>query len=518
MRAVIKHSQQTKTLHFFVVKLVFEFSTMEPNRVRFVENKTLLVTGASGFLGKVFVERILRLQPNVKRLYLLVRATDKKSAEQRLHSEVFEKDLFRVLRKNIGDESLNALISEKVVPVPGDISLNNMGVSDSNLLQDMMQEINFVFHAAATTRFDERYDVALGINTFGALNVLNFAKKCVNLQLLLHVSTAYVCGERSGVIQEKPFAMGETLNGKTKVDINTEMNLVEQKLKTLVEQGCSEEETKHAMKDLGMKRAKLYGWPDPYVFTKAMGEMFLGEYRKNIPIVIIRPTMITSTFLDPFPGWIEGVRTVDSVVVAYGKGVLKCFLVDQTVACDIIPVDMVANAMIVTAAEHFHDSGSHTVYHVASSYQNPIVYKQIYEVSVRYFMESPLLSRSGMPIVPKATVFLSTMAMFRLYTSLNFKLPLQVLKLLSITFPSQFGNKYERHNRKFKMAMRLVKIYEPYLLFKGVFEDRNLETLRIKNEAKEMQDLSGFNLKCIDWEDYFMNTHIPGLVTHVLNK
>ena len=68
--------------------------------------------------------------------------------------QVFEKDLFRVLRKNIGDESLSALISEKVVPVPGDISLNNMGVTDSNLLQDMVQEIDLVFHAAATTRFD----------------------------------------------------------------------------------------------------------------------------------------------------------------------------------------------------------------------------------------------------------------------------------------------------------------------------------------------------------------------------
>ncbi|KAG5376454.1 hypothetical protein IGI04_041050 [Brassica rapa subsp. trilocularis] len=129
---------------------------MEPNRVQFLENKTLLVTGASGFLSKVFVERVLSLQPNVKKLYLLVRASDNKSAEQRLHNEVFEKDLFKVLRKNIGDESLNALVSEKVVPVPGDVTLNNMGVSDSNLLQDMMQETDIVVHAAATTRFDER--------------------------------------------------------------------------------------------------------------------------------------------------------------------------------------------------------------------------------------------------------------------------------------------------------------------------------------------------------------------------
>ncbi|CDY65772.1 BnaCnng48640D [Brassica napus] len=278
-----------------------------------------------------------------------------------------------------------------------------------------------------------------------------------------------------------PFAMGETLHGKNKVDINTEMQLVEQRLKQLVEQGCSEEETKHAMRDLGLKRAKLFGLPNTYAFTKVMGEMFLGHYRENMAIVIIRPTMITSTFSDPFPGWIEGVKTVDTIILAYGKGMLKCFLVDQKEACDIIPVDMVANAMIATAAEHFHDSVS-------------------------------------MPIVPKPPVLLSTMAMFRLYMGLRFKLPLQILELLSITFPSQFGDKYQHHNRKFKMAMRQVEIYEPYLLFKGIFEDRNLETLRIKNEAKEMNDLPRFSSKCIDWEDYFTNTHIPGLVTHVLNK
>ncbi|KAJ0266568.1 putative fatty acyl-CoA reductase 7 [Hirschfeldia incana] len=491
---------------------------MEPNRVQFLENKTLLVTGSTGFLSKVFVERVLSLQPNVKKLYLLVRALDNISAEQRLHNEVFEKDLFKVLRNNIGDESLNALISEKVVPVPGDVSLNNMGVSDSNLLQDMMQEIDIVVHAAATTRFDERYDVALRINTFGALNVLNFAKKSVKARLLLHVSTAYVCGERSGLIQEIPFPIGETLHGKSKVDINAEMQLVEQRLEQLVEQGCSEEETKHAMRDLGLKRAKLFGLPNTYAFTKVMGEMFLGHYRENTPIVTIRPTMITSTFSDPFPGWIEGVKTVDTVIVSYGKGMLKCFLVDQKTACDIIPVDMVANAMIATAAEHFHDSGSYTVYHVASSYRNPIMYKQIKEISIRYFKKSPLLGRSGMPIVPKAPLFLSTKAMFRLYTSLRFNLPLQIVGLLSKTFPSQFGDKYQHQNRKFKMAMRLVKLYEPYLLFKGIFNDRNLETLRIKNEAKEMNDLPGFSPKCIDWEDYFINTHIPGLARHVLNK
>ncbi|KFK23136.1 hypothetical protein AALP_AAs65178U000500 [Arabis alpina] len=490
---------------------------MEPNCVQFLENKTILVIGASGFLAKVFVERILRLQPNVKRLYLLVRAVDKKSAEQRLHSEIFEKDLFRVLRNNVGDESLNALILEKVVPIPGDISLNNMGVSDSNLLQDMRQEIDIVVNSAATTIFDERYDVALGINTYGANNVLNFAKKCVKPQLLLHVSTAYVCGEKSGLILEKHFAMGEALSGSNKIDINAEMRLVEQKLNQLIEKGCSDEETKQAMKDLGLRRAKLYGWPNTYAFTKAMGEMLIGHYRESMPIVIIRPTIITSTFSDPFPGWIEGLKTVDSVIASYGKGMLKCFLLQHKTVCDIIPVDMVANAMIAAAAEHCGDSGSHIVYHVGTSYRNPVMYKYIYEILVRYFVESPLLDRNGLPIVPNATM-LSTMATFRLYTSLRYKLPLQILRLLSMILPSRFGDKYEHHNRKFKRAMILVKLYKPYLLFKGIFDDRNLETLRVKNEAKEMHELFSFNAKGIDWEDYFMNTHINGLIAHVLDK
>nr|ACJ83733.1 unknown [Medicago truncatula] len=58
------------------------------------------------------------------------------------------------------------------------------------------------------------------------------------------------------------------------------------------------------MKDLGMERAKLYGWPNTYVFTKAMGEMLVGTMKEKLSIVIVRPTIITSTYKEPFPGWV----------------------------------------------------------------------------------------------------------------------------------------------------------------------------------------------------------------------
>ncbi|KAL5579785.1 hypothetical protein UlMin_012227, partial [Ulmus minor] len=199
--------------------------------LQFLENKTILVTGSTGLLGKALVEKILRVQPNVKKLYLLLRASDSNSANQRMHSEVY---IYYLL-----------------------------------IVQNYVFLIIFL------------YDVSLATNTSGVLNVLNFAKKCVELKLLLHVST----------------------------DFDMEKKLVEEKLNKLQTEGAAEATVTRTMRDFGMERAKLFGWPNAYVFSKAMGEMCLLEQsRDNLPVVIIRPTMITSTYKEPFAGWIEGLR------------------------------------------------------------------------------------------------------------------------------------------------------------------------------------------------------------------
>ncbi|CAN8301002.1 unnamed protein product [Cochlearia groenlandica] len=493
---------------------------MEYNCVQFLENKTIFITGAPGFLAKVLVEKILRLQPNVKKMYLLLRVSDDKSAMQRLLSEVVEIDLFKVLKNNLGEENLNALVREKLVPVPGDISVDNMGINDTNLLQRMWNDIDVIINIAATTNFDERYDFGLGINTFGALNVLNFAKKCVKGQLLLHVSTAYVSGENSGLLLEKPFNMGETLRGDKKLDINVELALMKQKLKELEHQDCSEKEISQAMKDLGMARAKLHGWPNTYVFTKARGEMLMGAYRENLPLVIIRPTMITSTLAEPFPGWIEGLRTIDSVIVAYGKGRLTCFLADPNSVFDLIPADMVVNAMIATATAHSGDSGTQMIYHVGSSFKNPVTFGQLRETTAQYFAKKPLVGRNGAPIIVSKGTLLTTMGQFNLYITLRYKLPLEIFRLISIIFTWSQGDKYNEDSRKIKLALRLVELYQPYLLFKGIFDDLNTEKLRTrrKENMKEIDGSFEFDPKSINWDDYMANTHIPGLIKYVLKQ
>ncbi|KAL2331939.1 hypothetical protein Fmac_019520 [Flemingia macrophylla] len=484
--------------------------------LHFLQDKTILVTGATGFLAKIFVEKILRVQPNVKKLYLLLRAKDTESATQRLHTEIIGKDLFRLLKEKMGAR-FDSFISEKLSMVSGDISKEDLNLKDSILGTEICNQTEVIVNLAATTNFDERYDVALGINTLGAKHVLSFAKKCVKLKVLVHVSTAYVCGEREGVIVEDPHHSGVSLNGVPGLNIDIEKKKVDEKFNELREEGATKHDIELAMKDLGSKRARMYGWPNTYVFTKAMGEMVVETAKGNLNVVIVRPTMITSTYKDPFPGWIEGLRTIDSIVVAYGKGKLKSFLVDLKAVFDVIPADMVVNEMIVAMVAHAKEpSPSDIIYHVGSSVINPVRYLNLRDYVLKYFTKKPLIDKKGKPIkVGKVTIF-SDMASFLKYIYIRYQLPLKGLEVVNVVSCHYFEEKCVNFNRKIRTVMRLVEIYKPYLFFNALFDNTNSKKLlSMARQGGPEMELFYFDPRIIDWEDYFINVHFPGIVKYV---
>ncbi|KAG6761760.1 hypothetical protein POTOM_034993 [Populus tomentosa] len=483
--------------------------------LQFLENKTILVTGATGYLAKIFVEKILRVQPNVKKFYLLLRAADAKSANERLRDEVIGRDLFRVLREKHG-AGLHSFISEKVTPVAGDISHEDLGVKDSSLKDEMWREIDAVLNFAATTNFDERYDVALGINTLGALHVLNFAKKCVKIKMLVHVSTAYVCGEDAGLILEQPYHMGMAKKGDEKIDINFEKRMVQEKLNELKLEDVPEKEITSAMKDFGIERARLFGWPNTYVFTKAMGEMLLVNFKDGLPLVIIRPTMVASTYKEPFPGWIEGVRTIDSIIVGYGKGRVTCFISGPRSTLDVIPADMVVNAIIVAMVARAKQH-SEIIYHLGSSFRNPVNFSNLHDFSFRYFSEHPWINKEGESVKIGKGIVLSSMSKFYTYMAIRFLLPLKALQLFNILLFKKYQDLYTVLDRRVKLVMRLVDLYKPYVFFEGIFDDLNSEELRIiSKKTCHETDIFDFDPMNIDWENYMINVHIPGLVKYVM--
>ncbi|TKW34624.1 hypothetical protein SEVIR_2G317800v4 [Setaria viridis] len=480
------------------------------------KDRTILVTGSTGFLGKLLVEKILRVEPGVKKLYLLVRAPDDVAAEQRMLHEIIGTELFSVLREEHGAD-FQSFIKEKISPLAGDIIHENLGL-ESTQAKQLLEEIDIIVNGAATTNFYERYDVALASNTLGTVNVCKFAKQCSHLKLLLHVSTAYVAScKQKGRILEKPLQMGQTLKKGRCIDVEAELDLAND-VKAKLVKTRSGNDTSHqklqkvAMKELGLKRAKYFGWPNVYAFTKAMGEMLLGTMRGDLPVVIMRPSIVISTFQDPFPGWIEGIRTMDVMIAASYEQKLPCFIGGHVL--DSIPGDMVVNATMVAMATHYDCSGTQVVYHVTSALQNPLSCNLLEESVYGYCLINPRVGDDKRTIQHERPMLFSRYAYFHAYMVLAYKTRLQVLYLANrLLLCGRFTEYHNKLNRSLNCLIFMAKLYAPYVFFKGCFDDTNLRMLR-GTTGKGHGDGSVFNFdpNCINWRMYMFNTHIPAVL------
>lgn len=483
--------------------------------VKFLRGKKFFITGATGFLAKVLIEKILRTEPDVGKMYLLIKAKNKQAAMERLQNEIINTGLFKSLRQNHG-KSYQAFMLSKLVPVVGNICESGLGLEE-DLSDIIADEVDVIVNSAANTTFDERYDTAVNINTRGPCRLTGFAKKCKNLKLFLHVSTAYVNGQRQGKITERPFIIGDSIAREKFVsEVPTEALPIldiegEMKLISYYRGKFEGNLLAQKMKELGLERARLYGWQDTYVFTKAMGEMMMDKLREDLPVVIIRPSVIESTFREPFPGWMEGNRMMDPIVLCYGKGQLTGFLVDPNGVLDVVPVDMVVNATMAAMAKHgTAQKPEIKVYHVASSVVNPLVFQDLARLLYQHYTSSPCIDSKGRPIeVPFMKLFSST-------EEFSAHLWTDAIQKSGLTAMDKLPHRLETLCRKsVEQAKYLANIYEPYTFYGGRFDNSNTERLREMMSEEEKREF-GFDVKGIDWEDYIKNVHIPGLRRHVM--
>ncbi|OVA07743.1 Male sterility [Macleaya cordata] len=216
--------------------------------------------------------------------------------------------------------------------------------------------------------------------------------------------------------------MGEPMNGNSEgLDVEVDVMLVNQRWNELKAARVSKKEEADAMKKLGHQRATMFGWPNTYAFTKAMGEMVIGHFKGNLRVAIIRPTIVSGTYRETFPGWLEGLKAIDSFIASCGRGKLSYFVGNLETILDVIPGDMVVNAAIVAMVGHANynsyddDDDECNIYHVGSSTirdtMNPV---KLIEHTYNYFSKNPLIGRDGklVPIGVKPVTF-PTMASFQ---------------------------------------------------------------------------------------------------------
>ncbi|CAA0813512.1 Fatty acyl-CoA reductase 2 [Striga hermonthica] len=386
---------------------------------------------------------------------------------------IIQSKLFECLRKEYGS-GFEELACEKLVPIVGNICQPNLGM-DAYSSGVVMDEVDVI------------YDSLIDANVSASQRLMRFSKKCKNLKLFVHISTAYVNGRKEGMIYEKPLVMGE--NGRNKedfaksssnwgIDLTDEMNLV---MKSCV--GSTEFDATKELKRLGFERATFYGWYNPYHSTKAMDEMVLNEIRENVPVLIIRPTVIESSYEQPFLGWIQGNRMFDPVIISYGKGLLLAYLADPNAHVDIVPVDMMANTTIATIAKHESINKPRLgVYHVVTDFVNPLKFLDFFEHIHEHF------TRTGLTNINAVETNGSTVQKSR-----------------------------KLYKAKVAYAEQLCKLYEFIGFFKARFHTRNTRKL-LDEMSKEEQDKFEIEATKIDCKKYFVDIHIPGVRKHVLNN
>lgn len=477
-------------------------------------DKTVLVTGATGFLGKALVEKILRSLPQLRRLYVLIRPKERQnrtlSADERFWTEVLKSSIFDRLKQDLGD-GFDALVEQKVAVVNGDLTDERLGVSDDDYRR-LADEVQVIINSAAVVVFDERLDLSLNLNTMGARRMMDFARDCKKLEAVVHISTCYVSGTRKGWVKEEL--------STPEFDVEEEAKRLEADCIAIKQRcGSDRQKAKEELVALGLKRARELGWNDTYTFTKWMGEQLTLKYCGDLPTVILRPAIIESTFHEPEPGWIDGFRMGDPLFVGYGKGQLKDFPARQDTICDLIPCDHVVNAILACVPKCAREKGF-TIYQVATGELNPVHFRTIFDVGRDYFTRNPMYERDGTKIPTPIWTFPTTEA-YRRQLYWKYALPLKVGA--GLLRPLSFIRKIDKFRRKLQVkraGLDLLKyyvdIYSPYTTIESRYSTTNTQALWA-TLSPEDQKLFDFDARGIDWRDYIANVHIPGLKRNVLN-
>jgi alcohol-forming fatty acyl-CoA reductase len=102
-----------------------------------------------------------------------------------------------------------------------------------------------------------------------------------------------------------------------------------------------------------------------------MAERTLKKKRRpDLPMVILRPSIIIGSYNEPYQGWTDTFSAAGGLSLGGGSGLIRFIPGDENVVSDLIPVDYVANTIIVTTAIEAGQPKM-TVVHCGTSHLNP---------------------------------------------------------------------------------------------------------------------------------------------------
>jgi alcohol-forming fatty acyl-CoA reductase len=318
-----------------------------------------LVTGVTGFVGKVVLEELLRRSEEMKleKVYVLIRPGRKgHTPQERFEKEVAASPCF---------SKLSPGWAEKITVVAGELSESGCALSLRDR-DEMTGELTHIFNVAASVEFDLPLEVAARANIASSLNVLEFAKSCPKLERFVGVSTAYVTPHRgnTGPIEEKAVALPRPAR-----DIYNQIL-------------SGRFDTKALLKETGH--------PNTYTLTKCLAEHLLLENRGSVPFALVRPSIVSACWSQPFAGWIDSRAAFAGFVSLIGAGYLRAVVADYDTQLDIVPCDVVADCILRSAIEPLPADGSVRIVHAVAGKNGSCNIRENIAIIESYFRRYPV--------------------------------------------------------------------------------------------------------------------------------
>jgi long-chain acyl-CoA synthetase len=319
---------------------------------------------------------VLDRLPDFKHLHILLRPRLDASAEERFHGEILASSALAPIAQKLVEKRGKDFLRQHLTVWAGDISRMNCGLEPA-ALEKLAGRIGVIINCAGEVEFFPRLDVSFSSNVDGVEKVVKLAQ--VLSSKLVHVSTCYVCGAVDGLVEETEPILGFYPHRRGPHDLRfqhiEELRYCRERIRHIYDSDFLVSAPSRGSKDvlerltaLGKQRAEHWGWVNTYTYSKSLGEQIIAA-EPNLNYAIVRPAIVESSLRFPFPGWIEGGRTAAPLVLM-ALGGLKEWPVRGDIPLEIVPVDLVASAILVVAALLL-DGRHRAVYQLATADVNP---------------------------------------------------------------------------------------------------------------------------------------------------